>query len=47
TGYFKVYGERFTKFWCCTGTGMENFTKLGDSLYFHSEDTVQKESTLK
>ena len=40
TGYFKVYGERFTKFWCCTGTGMENFTKLGDSLYFHSEDTV-------
>jgi DUF1680 family protein len=32
TGYFKVYGERFTKFWCCTGSGMENFTKLGELL---------------
>ena len=34
TGYFKVYSTEFTKFWCCTGSGMENFTKLGDSLYF-------------
>lgn len=24
-------------FWCCTGTGLENFTKLGDSFYFHSD----------
>ncbi|MCR5329715.1 MAG: glycoside hydrolase family 127 protein, partial [Lachnospiraceae bacterium] len=35
TGYFKTYGEPFTKFWCCTGSGMENFTKLNDSLYFY------------
>ena len=34
TGYFKVYSTEFTKFWCCTGSGMENFTKLSDSLYF-------------
>ena len=34
TGYFKVYSTEFTKFWCCTGSGMENFTKLGDSIYF-------------
>ncbi len=40
TGYFKVYGTPFNSFWCCTGTGMENFTKCNDSLYFHSEDTV-------
>ncbi len=40
TGYFKVYGEPFTKFWCCTGSGMENFAKLNDSIYFHDEDTV-------
>ncbi|MCR5033235.1 MAG: glycoside hydrolase family 127 protein [Lachnospiraceae bacterium] len=39
-GYFKVYGEPFNKFWCCTGSGMENFTKLGDSIYYHNEDTV-------
>jgi len=35
TGFFKVYGERFNKFWCCTGTGMENFTKLNDGIFFH------------
>ncbi len=23
-------------FWCCTGTGLENFTKLGDSFYFYN-----------
>lgn len=40
TGYFKVYGERFNKFWCCTGTGMENFTKLNDSIFFHDDNHV-------
>lgn len=40
TGYFKTYGERFNKFWCCTGTGMENFTKLGDSFYYEDNDKV-------
>jgi DUF1680 family protein len=35
TGYFKVFGSPTDHFWCCTGTGMENFTKLGDSVYFH------------
>ncbi|MBO7402222.1 MAG: glycoside hydrolase family 127 protein [Lachnospiraceae bacterium] len=40
TGYFKVYSEPYTKFWCCTGTGMENFTKLGDSIYFTAENKV-------
>lgn len=40
TGYFKTYGERDTKFWCCVGSGMENFTKLGESFYMQSEDAV-------
>jgi DUF1680 family protein len=35
TGYFKVFGGPTDRFWCCTGTGMENFTKLDDSVYFH------------
>ena len=35
TGYFKVFAGATDRFWCCTGTGMENFTKLGDSVYFH------------
>ncbi len=34
SGYFKVYGTPFDSFWCCTGTGMENFTKLGEGIYF-------------
>ena len=37
TGYFKVFATPTDRFWCCTGTGMENFTKLGDSVYFHSD----------
>ena len=40
TGYFKVYGERYNKFWCCTGSGMENFTKLSDSIYFYQENAL-------
>ncbi len=34
TGYFKVYSTPFDKFWCCTGTGMENFTKLCEGIYY-------------
>ena len=33
-GYPKLYGTPERSFWCCTGTGMENFAKLGDSIYF-------------
>lgn len=40
TGYHKVFGHPDTDFWCCTGSGMENFTKLNDSIYFHMDDTV-------
>jgi len=40
TGYYKTYGTPFDKFWCCTGSGIENFTKLNDSVYFHEEDGI-------
>ncbi|OKP88219.1 beta-L-arabinofuranosidase domain-containing protein [Paenibacillus sp. P32E] len=40
TGYFKVYSSPFDHFWCCTGTGMESFTKLNDSLYFHRSNSL-------
>lgn len=40
TGYFKVYSTQFTKFWCCTGTGMENFTRLGDAIYFTKDNNI-------
>ena len=40
TGYFKVFSRPFDNFWCCTGTGMENFTKLNDSIYYMKDSTV-------
>jgi DUF1680 family protein len=39
-GYPKLYGTPERSFWCCTGTGMENFAKLGDSIYFHEGDAL-------
>ena len=44
TGYYKTFGEEEPEknmFWCCTGSGMENFTKLGDSIYFRANDTLR------
>ncbi len=43
TGYYKTFGNpdpANNMFWCCTGSGMENFTKLGDSIYFHNDSTL-------
>jgi len=43
TGCFKTYCNidvNKNYFWCCTGTGLENFTKLGDSFYFYRDDTI-------
>ena len=40
TGYFKVYSSPYDHFWCCTGSGMESFSKLGDSIYFHSDNSL-------
>ncbi|MDN4068840.1 glycoside hydrolase family 127 protein [Paenibacillus vini] len=40
TGYFKVFSTEFDSFWCDTGSGMENFTKLDDSIYFHTEQEL-------
>lgn len=37
TGYWKQFGTPGQDFWCCTGSGVENFSKLGDSVYFHDD----------
>jgi DUF1680 family protein len=36
----KLYGSPERSFWCCTGTGMESFAKLGDSIYFHDAQAL-------
>lgn len=40
TGFFKVYSKPFEHFWCCTGTGMENFTKLNSAIYHTGENRL-------
>jgi len=37
-GYWKYFGSPFGSFWCCTGTGVEEFAKFGDTIYFHDGD---------
>ncbi|CAK8575877.1 unnamed protein product [Lathyrus sativus] len=34
---FHGWGTPFNSFWCCYGTGIESFSKLGDSIYFEEE----------
>ena len=38
TGCTKQWGTPYDSFWCCYGTGIESFAKLGDSIYFHDSD---------
>ena len=38
SGYWKLFGRPTEAFWCCTGTGLESFAKLADSVYFHDDD---------
>ncbi len=40
TGYFKVYSRPEDQFWCCTGTGMENFSKPWAGIAFAGEDML-------
>ena len=39
-GYLKLYCTPFDSFWCCTGSGMENHSKYGDSIYFHDDQNL-------
>jgi DUF1680 family protein len=40
SGYWKLFGLPLDAFWCCTGTGVESFAKLGDSIYFHDGEGI-------
>jgi hypothetical protein len=33
-GYWRAYGSPEESFWCCTGTGAEDFAKFADTIYF-------------
>ena len=38
SGYWKMFSHPRASFWCCTGTGLESFAKLTDSVYFHDDN---------
>jgi hypothetical protein len=40
TGYWKFFHSQFNSFWCCTGTGVEEFSKFTDTIYSHNENDV-------
>jgi DUF1680 family protein len=40
SGYWKTFGKPFDAFWCCTGTGSEEYAKLADTIYFHDDDSL-------
>jgi lipoate synthase/lipoate-protein ligase B len=40
SGYWKIFNTPNDSFWCCTGTGIENHAKYGDSIYFHDDNGV-------
>lgn len=40
TGYHRWYGYPDKSMWCCYGTGIEGFAKLGESVFFHQGDAL-------
>jgi hypothetical protein len=39
-GSWKTFNTEDKSFWCCTGTGVEEYSKLNDSIYWRDEDGV-------
>jgi DUF1680 family protein len=39
-GSWRTFGSPVDSFWCCNGTGVEEFSKLNDSIYFHDDDSL-------
>jgi len=39
-GYVRLYHTPFDSFWCCTGSGIENHARYGESIYAQAEDAL-------
>jgi uncharacterized protein len=39
-GWWKYYNSPYTSFWCCTGTGAEEFSKFSNTIYFHDDGAI-------
>ncbi|HWT51257.1 MAG TPA: beta-L-arabinofuranosidase domain-containing protein, partial [Caulobacter sp.] len=41
SGYARGHSTPTDSFWCCVGSGMENYAKLGDSIFWRDGDRVR------
>ena len=39
-GAWKTFNTEDKSFWCCTGSGVEEYSKLNDSIYWRDEEGV-------
>ena len=39
-GEWRTYSTKYESFWCCDGTGVEEYSKLADSIYFRDGNGV-------
>jgi len=39
-GSWRTFGTEDNSFWCCNGTGVEEYSKLADSIYFRAGDSL-------
>jgi DUF1680 family protein len=39
-GAWKTFNTEYNSFWCCTGTGVEEYSKLNDSIYWQDDAGV-------
>jgi hypothetical protein len=39
-GFYKVFSTPDRSFWCCVGTGVEGFARIGDDIYYHNDTSL-------
>jgi DUF1680 family protein len=39
-GYVRLYHTPFDSFWCCTGSGLENHARYGESIYAYDREAL-------
>ncbi len=40
SGFWKYFNTPYDSFWCCTGTGIEEYAKTADTIYFHDDHRI-------
>jgi DUF1680 family protein len=40
SGFWKFFNSPLDSFWCCTGTGVEEYARLADSIYWHDANAL-------